>query len=138
MNTVEKIQSVIQKLKHQLAFLDERSKLFCDANRNTTAITSSPLSNRIDNTASADFKSPSSSSKSSSPVLLIATPTQDDSNNVETEIRLPKDYELPPLSNNVRYAIEKGDMSLFGPHSTNRQIIVDTVFDDIIEKYNLW
>ncbi|CAF3996188.1 unnamed protein product, partial [Adineta steineri] len=47
-------------------------------------------------------------------------------------------YNIPSLPNNLIKDIEDGDMIKFGPHFSNRQILIDAVSYDLINNYKLF
>ena len=57
----------------------------------------------------------------------------------ETEIHLtfPDQYVIPTLPNSLLEDIEAGTIHKFAPHHTNRQVLIDTIAYDLINKYNL-
>ena len=58
---------------------------------------------------------------------------------VDADIYLPfpDEYKLPPLPDALIKDIENGNLEKFGPHCANRQILIDAIAYDLIEKYNL-
>lgn len=49
----------------------------------------------------------------------------------------PDDYKLPPLPDGLLKDVEDGVISKFGPHYSNRRILIDAIAHDLIHKYNL-
>ncbi|CAF4187904.1 unnamed protein product, partial [Rotaria sordida] len=84
---------------------------------------------------------------SSSPIeLRINSSTNDDTNDhVLNEVPVKQginlffldEYIIPTLPNSLFPDIETGALHKFGPHHTNRQILIDIIIHDLVEKYHL-
>lgn len=144
MNNVERISVVIPKFKQQLIFLEEREKLFktmndCSTESSNTSFRTStnpePISivsldsqaSSLESKSTPDTLPKPSINKSSSSPSVREKPYED----------FPKEYEIPTLPNAVLNDIAKGDLKNFGPHCANRQILIDAVAFDLIDKFNL-
>ncbi|CAF2060439.1 unnamed protein product [Rotaria magnacalcarata] len=53
-------------------------------------------------------------------------------------VPFPDEYSIPSLPDGVIKDIEAGSLHTFGPHYTNRQILIDAISYDLIEKYKLF
>ncbi|CAF3813633.1 unnamed protein product [Rotaria sp. Silwood1] len=165
MNSVERISPLIPKFKQQLIFLEEREKLFKKiddysvqfdgsfSNASSNVQTSSVVS--IDSLSSSmisiDSQSSSMVSINSQSLSFVPAPTngclsnqrmensRSDQYGVDADIFIPfpDNYKIPPLPNALIKDIENGIVEKFGPHCANRQILIDAVAYDLIEKYNL-
>ncbi|CAF1319352.1 unnamed protein product [Adineta steineri] len=93
----------------------------------TATATNSPIS---------IFNSESSTDCLSKSPTNIFTP---DRYNNDTNIHqlFTDQYNIPSLPNNLIKDIEDGDMIKFGPHFSNRQILIDAVSYDLINNYKL-
>jgi hypothetical protein len=149
MDTVDKIATVIPKLKYQLLFLKEREKLF----EKTTFNTEKEKENEATYNNSSDFPlsstSPSSLRLSSELLSDLSqqshTVTHVDAMlipkeliDVSLNVPFPNEYVVPPLPASLVNDIENGATHKFGPHHANRQILIDIVCHDLLNKYNLW
>ncbi|CAF1096533.1 unnamed protein product, partial [Didymodactylos carnosus] len=56
----------------------------------------------------------------------------------ETNLIFPDEHTIPVLPKALVQDIETCLLHKFGPHHTNRQILIDTITHDLIEKYNLF
>ncbi|CAF1479913.1 unnamed protein product, partial [Rotaria sordida] len=134
MNSVEKITTLFTKLKQQLLFLKECEKLFTANDDNSI---SSIDSSSVD---------PTNYNPPSSPIeLRINSSTNDDTNDhvldevpVKQEMNLffLDEYIIPTLPNSLLPDIETGALHKFGPHHTNRPILIDIIIHDLVEKYH--
>jgi len=145
MDSIEKITTLFPKLKQQLLFLKEREKLFTiNDNNSISSIDSSSGSPTNCNSSSG---SPTNCNPSSSLVELpINSSTNDDTNEhvlneapakQKMNLLFPDEYIIPTLPNSLLQDIETGALHKFGPHHTNRQILIDIITHDLIEKYQL-
>ncbi|CAF1058741.1 unnamed protein product [Adineta steineri] len=146
MSTVERISAVIPKFKQQLIFLEEREKLFkkisdCSvefSNSSFSITTNSQPSSPISSNSQALFLE----SRSTLDVLPKPSIIQSSSEPsvIQQEIHepLPSNYIIPTLPNALLNDITKGDLKHFGPHCANRQILIDTIVYDLIDKFNLF
>ena len=135
MDSIEKITTLFPKLKQQLLFLKEREKLFTINDNNSIS--------SIDSSSG----SPTNCNPSSSLVELpINSSTNDDTNEhvlneapakQKMNLLFPDEYIIPTLPNSLLQDIETGALHKFGPHHTNRQILIDIITHDLIEKYQL-
>ena len=157
MNSVERISTLIPSFKLQLIFLEEREKLFkniadgaiqvADTSFKTT--TSDQSLNTLSMNASTLEMVSSNAQCLSSPVLnssstavlskLVITDSSAERSNFDASIdtTFPDNYKIPLLPNGLIKDIQDGNTAKFGPHCTNRRIIIDAVVHDIIHKYNL-
>jgi hypothetical protein len=135
MDSIEKITMLFPKLKQQLLFLRQREKLFEVGDDN--------LVRSIDRSS---ITATSSSLSSTSIEAITDLSTNDDMNDQileeapnkqELNIFFPDDYIIPTLPDAVLQDIQTGALHKFGPHHTNRQVIIDTITYDLINKYNL-
>ena len=55
----------------------------------------------------------------------------------EMNVFFPNEYIIPTLPNSSLQDIETGALHKFGLHHTNRQVLVDTITYDLINKYSL-
>ncbi|CAF4096159.1 unnamed protein product, partial [Rotaria sordida] len=91
---------------------------------------------------------PTNFNPSSSPIeLRINSSTNDDTNDhVLNEVPVKQGINLffldediiPTLPNSLFPDIETGALHKFGPHHTNRQILIDIIIHDLVEKYHLF
>lgn len=145
MSTVERISVVIPKFKQQLIFLEEREKLFkkisdCPSafsnsssivspnSQSSSIIPSNPQALSLESRSTPDvLPKPSIDQLSSEPCVI------------EKEIYepFPNDYLIPTLPKTLVNDITKGDLKNFGPHCANRQILIDVIAYDLIDKFNL-
>ncbi|CAF1671068.1 unnamed protein product, partial [Rotaria magnacalcarata] len=139
MNSVEKITTFIPKFKQQLLFLNEREKLFNESNDNLTQpIVSSSASSNLNLSSSSSF-SESISDCGSKEFISNATSESDQSLIVQEKNALfPDKYVMPPLPNTLRKDIQNGALNKFDPHYSNRQILIEAVANDLIDKYNMF
>lgn len=129
MDTIEKISVVIPKFKYQLTFLKEREKLLT---------IHSDLTND-----SVDLSSTSSSLLS----MDVSSSGQDVSDDKKTHSQpliedkrgdfFPDQYVIPPLPNSLLNDISNGSLNKFGPHFGNRQILIDAIVHDLIDRHKL-
>jgi len=128
MDSVDKIASVIPKLKYQLAFLRER-EILMKMNDNTS--TQSSNSSSVPLSISTE-RTPLAQVTSNDDVPL------DRSFEENKNIDLFSDkYEIPPMPVHVIEDIAKGDLTNFGPHCSNRQVLIDIIAHDLTNKYHL-
>jgi len=165
MSTVERISVVIPKFKQQLIFLEEREKLLkkisdCSTefsnssfiigtNSQSSSIVppnSQPSSVISSNTQSSSIIPPNSqalSLESRSTPDVLPKPSLDHSSSEPSVIEekiyepFPNDYVIPTLPNALLNDITKGDLKGFAPHCSNRQILIDAIAYDILDKFNL-
>ncbi|CAF2628893.1 unnamed protein product [Rotaria sp. Silwood2] len=50
----------------------------------------------------------------------------------------PDKYVIPPMPNALAKDIQEGALYKFGPHCSNRQILIECIVDDMISQYNLF
>ncbi|CAF1538951.1 unnamed protein product [Adineta steineri] len=146
MSTVERISVIIPKFKQQLIFLEEREKLFkkisdCSIEFSKSSFiitTNSQPSSPISSSSQALFLE----SRSTLDVLPKSSIAQSsfEPSVIQEEIHepLPSNYVIPTLPNALLNDITKGDLKHFGPHCANRQILIDTIVYDLIDKFNLF
>ncbi|CAF3367851.1 unnamed protein product [Rotaria sp. Silwood2] len=155
LNNVERISPLIPKLKQQLIFLDEREKLFrrvdhgsisCDSPlSNTSTIPKTPIFTLLNaqTLPAVSVNSKSSSSINLSNTNLSSTMSMDNSTTDQVIIAadvsssFPDVYEVPILPKALLKNIEAGNLTSFSPHCQGRQILIDAVVHDLVEKYNL-
>lgn len=124
MDTVDKIATVIPKLKYQLIFLKERELLI-------TMNADSSLKSADSSTASLSI--------SIEPTSSAQTTFDDDAELNQSVVerkhsdRFPDQYAIPPLPNSLMKDIEDGSLDKFGPHYSNRQILIDAIAHDLID-----
>lgn len=128
MNSIEKISSVIPKLKHQLVFLNEREKLFKIDTINSAECVDSPPKTT---TNSADAWSSNESVSNDGPA------SDQSLNDGKQTNRFPEKYVVPLLPQSLIKDIESGAINKFGPHFSNRQILIDTIVHNLIDDYKL-
>ena len=148
MDSVERISTLIPKFKQQLIFLEEREKLFWKIN-DCSLHSDNALSNEYTNcqslviassTVSVNSQSPSTvSTNSQSSSFVRANTTRADQSNPDPvgDIPFPEDYKIPVLPNALIKDVENGIMNKFGPHCSNRRILIDAIAYDLLDKYNL-
>lgn len=128
MNTVEKIATVIPKLKYQLIFLKERDALLSTAESISTKSADSP------STSFATLPG----STSSVPMESDDHDTLDQSRTEQTHSDLfLENYVIPPLPCSLLKEIDDGSLHKFGPHFSNRQIFIETITHDLIDTHKL-
>lgn len=159
MNDNESIKSIFPTLKQQLLFLRERRNLFDDLSTKDTNKENETVS-ELTRSFITDIKPSSNESicASSSPKTIIPVIHSQDSslcdvtNTLEISIEnksnlditpparlpLPDHYLLPLLPPSLLNDIENGDLSKFNSHCKNRQILLDVIFHDLTERYNIW
>lgn len=154
MNNIERISTIIPKFKQQLLFLEEREKLFstncvlteCDGS--STTITTTPQRSSIGEPAFQPLSTTTTNGPSStvatelSADCLPKSPTNNSisdefDNGTNVHVPFPDEYDIPPLPNSLIKDIEDGNLNKFGPHYTNRQILIDAISYDLIDKYKL-
>ena len=128
MDTVEKIAAVLPTLKYQLIFLKEREAVMSKvADTSMRLMDASPPSS---STAIASTRSAQSTSNDD--------PAPDQSSVEEKDNdHFPAKYVIPPLPNSLLKDIEDGSLNKFGPHFSNRQVLIDTIAHDLIDNYKL-
>lgn len=165
MNSVERISQLIPKFKQQLLFLEEREKLFkkindysvqCDgslSNISTNSQTTSmvPISSQTTSMVPINSQTTSMVPINSQPSSFVPVPATDslskesmdysrsDHSDVGADINIafPDDYKIPLLPKALIKDIEDGILEKFGPHCANRQILIDAIVYDLLDKYNL-
>lgn len=159
MDSIERISPVIPKFKYQLPFLEEREKLFrsitdnCARNNDsstftiTTCATPSVISKLSDpllvafSTAPTPLSSTVGSTNSMNDLLQNSAVNDVRSNapggNEDTATKFPEVYKIPLLPNGLIKDIQDGAHNKFGPHCSNRQILIDAVSYDLIENFGL-
>lgn len=134
MDSIEKLSTILPKLKHQLLFLNEREKLFKVNDENSTPRADSSIS--ITNSDQPSYPIDSVNSLSAN----------DNMNHQELEesvidknmkLFFSDEYLIPTLPHQLVEDIEAGALHKFAPHHTNRQILIDIISHDLINKYNL-
>ena len=144
MNSVERISTLIPKFKQQLIFLEEREKLFkkindavqCDDSLSTMATnsqTTSTVSINSQTTSSVPVPTTDSVSKN----YMDTSRSNYAGVDADINITFPDDYKIPVLPNALIKDIKDGKLQKFGPHCANRQIMIDAIAYDLIDKYNL-
>ncbi|CAF1430473.1 unnamed protein product [Adineta steineri] len=155
LNNVERISQLILKLKQQLIFLEEREELFRKVDNgsisydgslfNISTISQTQIftlpNAQISPAVSLNSKSPSSiylSNTNFSSTMAIDNSTTDEFlTAADAPSFFPDVYEVPVLPKALLKDIEGGNLKSFGPHCQGRQILIDAVIHDLIEKYNL-
>ena len=128
MDTVEKIATVLPTLKYQLIFLREREAVMSKAaDTSMRSMDASPpfSTTALVTTGSAQSTSNDDSAPDQSPVAE------------KDNDHFPAKYVIPPLPNSLLKDIEDGLLNKFGPHFSNRQVLIDTVAHDLIDNYKL-
>lgn len=128
MDTVEKISVVIPKLKYQLMFLKEREALMstsADGSMNVTQPLpiSSPISSQRTSSVQGTFDRDAASNQSST--------------ESKSDDQFPEKYVIPPLPDSLMKDIEDGLLNKFGPHYSNRQIMIDAITYNLVDEYKL-
>lgn len=128
MDTVEKISVVIPKLKYQLMFLKERDALVSTSAAGSMNVTqplplSSPISSQRTSSVQETFDRDATSNRSS------AENKSDD--------QFPEKYVVPPLPHSLMKDIEDGLLNKFGPHYSNRQIMIDAIAYNLVDEHKL-
>jgi hypothetical protein len=135
MNSVDKITTLIPKFKQQLVFLKEREKLF-------KANDDSPIQ-RVDapsissTSSNSSFLSPESINTHSTIASMNNLPLNQPLVDRDTNVAFPDEYTIPPIPNSLLKDIEEGALDTFGPHFSNRQVLIDVITHDLIQKYKL-
>lgn len=128
MDTVEKIATVLPTLKYQLIFLKEREAVMskaADTSMGSMDASPTPSSAAITTTGSAQSMSNDDPAADQS---LVAEKDND---------HFPATYAIPPLPNSLLKDIEDGSLNKFGPHFSNRQVLIETIAHDLIDNYKL-
>jgi hypothetical protein len=128
MDTVERIGTILPKLKYQLIFLKERESLLTETNLHpvVAAISTSPV-----HSISIASISPLQAGTDNSAVL-------DQAKTAEIHIqRFPDQYIIPTLPKSLLNDIENGYLQKFGPHFSNRQVLIDAIVHDLIDQHKL-
>ena len=128
MDNVEKVAGVIPKLKYQLIFLKERDVLMSTS-------TDDPM-----NTVQPVPVSLSTTSQETSSVQEIFdfdTTLNQSSIQSKNDDQFPEKYVIPPLPHSLMKDIEAGSLHKFGPHYSNRQILIDTVAHNLVDEFKL-
>ena len=166
MNSVERISLIIPKFKQQLIFLEEREKLFqkindcsipiddmalsdeskrCQslvtASANVLASSRVSINSQLPSTLSVNSQSSPTVSLNSQPSFVVraeTTTTADQSNpSAGGNIPFPEDYKIPALPKELIEEIENKTMDKFGPHCSNRRILIDAIVYDLIHNHKL-
>jgi len=144
MNNVERISTVIPTFKQQLLFLKEREKLFqtnSDISVQSVGSASFSSTNLNLSSSSTNFNSSSSSIESISNHLFNESLNQSTSDQSFDELKIkqtfPDKYIIPLLPDAVVKDIEEAALHKFGPHCSNRQILIDAVAHDLINNYKV-
>ncbi|CAF0900626.1 unnamed protein product [Didymodactylos carnosus] len=157
MNNVDSIKSIFPKYKQQLLFLRERKKLFDDSAtydenkenesaKQQTVLTSNStlfsddipiISSTPNNTQMSNhIQELSISETSTQEIDILSNPNV--TNDSVQKSSLPEDYRLSSLPASLLKDIDNGDLSKFNNHCKNRQILLDTLFFDLTNNYNIW
>jgi hypothetical protein len=128
MDTVEKIAAVIPKLKYQLIFLKERDALMSTAADGSTKSTDSP------STSLTVLPGSTSSVPSTSDDHAILDQSRNEEKHSDP---FPEKYIIPPLPSSLLKDIDDGSLHKFGPHFSNRQILIETIAHNLIDEYKL-
>lgn len=128
MDTVEKIAAVLPKLKHQLVFLKERHVWMSTNADSSTDLTDSLSTSLIVSPDSAPSVSLVSHGHGMFDQSQMEEPPGD---------HFPERYTIPPLPSSVLKDIDDGYLHKFGPHCSNRQVLIETVAHDLISKHKL-
>ncbi|CAF4309637.1 unnamed protein product, partial [Rotaria sp. Silwood2] len=136
MDSIEKTTTLFPKLKQQLLFLKEREKLFKGLNDSTiSSLDSSSINSTHYSSISSGFE----------PIINLST--SDSMNDQAFEKSMIKEqsnsffpdvYTVPTLPSSLLQDIESGALHKFGPHHTNRQILIDIITHDLINRHNLF
>ncbi|CAF1483719.1 unnamed protein product, partial [Rotaria sordida] len=141
MNSAERISTLIPKFKQQHFFLNEHEKLFKNSNdKLIQPIVSSSASTNLDlSSSSSSSFSESILDRSSNEYINNATSECDQSLIVqEKNVLFPDKYVIPTLPNALLKDIQDGALNKFGPHYSNRQILIESIANDLIDKYNMF
>jgi hypothetical protein len=156
---------LIPKFKQQLIFLKEREKLFKTKDDSPNQfINSSPISSK--NTDLLSISSTNSNlstiSSTNSNLSTISSANSDSSSSSQganndyspkesmkslpvdqvlvhkdASVLFPNEYTIPSVPNSLLKDIEEGALNTFGPHYSNRQILIDAVVFDLTQNYKL-
>lgn len=138
MNSIDKITSLIPKFKQQLLFLNEREKLFIKSNDNLSSSSTNLNSSSLSSSSSSSSLSESVSDGSTHESKNNVTSEYDQSLMVpEKSVLFPDKYVIPPLPNGLLKDIQDGALNKFGPHYSNRQILIEAIANDLINKYKM-
>ncbi|CAF1141210.1 unnamed protein product [Adineta ricciae] len=144
MNNVERISVIIPKFKQQLLFLEEREKIFRTNVASTElndslaiSTTSQSLTTATANSSISVFDIEPSADCLPKSSTNNFTDNQSDGGTIAYQ-HFPDQYDIPPLPNNLMKDVADGMLIKFGPHYSNRQILIDTVSYDLINKYKLF
>ena len=159
MSDSESVKSIFPTLKQQLLFLRERKKLFdelstTDTNKEneTAAEVTRSFFDDLKPSSNESIAAQSSPEKIITSVVsqnlslcnvtnIIETSIENKSNLASTSpsrLPLPDNYHLPDLPSSMLNDIKNGDLSKFDSHCKNRQILLDVIFHDLTEQYNIW
>ncbi|CAF1056601.1 unnamed protein product [Rotaria magnacalcarata] len=134
MDSVEKIISLMPKFKYQLLFLKEREKLFSQNNGDLVqTLDSSSVSQNLNVSSSSSTSVSDHASKS----LTDSVTSVSDSSLSGSEVTelFPNKYTIPSLPNGLLKDVQDGALAKFGPHCSNRQILIECIVNDLINKY---
>ena len=99
--------------------------LSASTNLNLSASSSSSLSELISDHSATEFIH---NATSECDQLLMAH---------ERNVLFPDKYVILPLSNALLKDIQDGALNKFGPHYSNRQILIESIANDLINNYNM-
>jgi hypothetical protein len=139
MNNFDRLKPFNLSYKHQLIFLSEREKLFLSKENQEKPITPSTPDDSmllvIDEKEDEQHEDGNDSNESSvnSSIITTKITTQD----TPKELSFPDEYLLPVLPNQVNDAISLKQMDKFEKLCNFRSIVIDAVFHDLKNKYNL-
>lgn len=137
MDSVQRISTVIPKFKYQLIFLKEREQLFQSFAFSIEPVGLTPV-NSINSESSSTVPKNTESQIDTTPASYMINQTTDYSvQNKTTEDHILNEYTIPSLPKDLIEDIEAGAWNKFGPHFRNRQILIDAISYDLIEKYKI-
>lgn len=153
MDNVQRISIVIPKFKYQLIFLQEREKLFqqnfdfstecisLTPIRSTNSEPPPPSSSSLFPTDSESLSTIPKNSQSQTTTAreshIVNQTTDNFDGNKKIEDNYLDEYVIPALPKDLIEDIEAGALHKFGPHFRNRQILIDTICSDLIERYKI-
>lgn len=109
-------------------FLKEREALMstsADGSMNVTQPLpiSSPISSQRTSSVQGTFDRDAASNQSST--------------ESKSDDQFPEKYVIPPLPDSLMKDIEDGLLNKFGPHYSNRQIMIDAITYNLVDEYKL-
>lgn len=128
MDSVEKIATIIPKLKYQLIFLKERESLMTMINSNSSHTTDQSSALPSISTGATFTHQATSGDAVTHDQSMVA--------NKATAL-FPDKYVVPPMPDSLLKDVADGQLQKFGPHYTNRQVLIDAIAHDLIDQFQL-